>query len=209
MHNRDKFILYSSIAVEIIAVGVGMVISPSWGYLLIVIGSIYFLYALLRMFRGKKPLSHLEMQHEIKKRKQYLPKLKDVITQRLSKSCELVQIAGEYPLIEYHNRYLNGTKIYARGKRFYPNDENMAILFALGSSGFITDNLYYDMLKENNADFNNLQMRYKMLYSRIKDKKLKRLLKQLWITEHVSNSDSIYPAFPISNWGHRQALMVK
>ena len=51
MSDRDKFHLSASIAVEIIALGVQMILAPSWGWVLIAGGGAYLFYALYRLFR--------------------------------------------------------------------------------------------------------------------------------------------------------------
>jgi len=185
MGKTDKFHLSASIAIEAIFVGVQAMMSPSWGWLLIVGGGIYFLYALFRLWRSNNPLSPIEMQHEIKQREQHLPILEDVIEARLKQANELARVAGNIPLSKYHEKYLKYSL------RFRNKNTPSAILYGLFTKGFITDNLYYEFLKSTNTLYKNLLTEYNFSYAKIKDKKLRKLLDVLWKIEHQAKSSII------------------
>ena len=193
MDKQDKFHLSASIAIEVIFVGVQMILTPSWGWILILGGGIYLLYALYRLWRSKKLLSPIEMQYEIKQREQYLPKLENIIETRIKKANELAKVVENIPLSKYHEKYLKYSL------RFRNKKTPSSILYGLAAKGFMTDNLYYEFLKSSNATYKNILTEYNFILANVKDKILRRLLNGLWVIEHQVNSSAIITALSKKN----------
>jgi len=54
MESKDKYLLFTSIAIEIIAVGVGILISPIGGWILIAIGTPLLGYSLCKLWKVRR-----------------------------------------------------------------------------------------------------------------------------------------------------------
>ena len=59
---------------------------------------------------------------------------------------------------------------------------------ALAWTGFMTDNLYYSLLKDNDRQYQLLVTQYSSVIALITDGKLKNLINRLWISERIINS---------------------
>ena len=190
MDKTAKLLLLLTIALEAIGWGLGMtgVISQPLGWSFVGLGGITLLILFVYLFKKEKPkiksrfqleAESKEIEARIEEKKEYLPDLKDTIDIMIEKSSELIIEASQLSLNEYRDRYLKFTWQYIACKLAWGHNESLAITNALAGIGFVSDNLYYDLLKESNQEYQQLHSKYSSLYSRVYDKRLKKTLSQL------------------------------
>lgn len=140
----------------------------------------------------KKPQQQLKLSGLatlVETRKLYLTPLKDNIKDRLSRANYLVKEASEYPLNEYSKKYAPTKKA--------PQIGVYSWIFV--KLRFIVDNLYFESLKGNDAEYRKLNQEYQFLYTQITDGKLKKLLNGLWSMEHTHNSLNVFTLLSKNN----------
>jgi hypothetical protein len=155
--------------------------------ILFILGVILIFWSILK---HEKHLSYQDMKALESQREGYLFPLKSVIKERLSRIVYLMQLAGELPLDEYKKKYA-------------PELKTMPMLgtwtWIFLNMHFMTDNLYYESLKENDKTYRKLVQDYKFLYIQITDRKLKKQLNNFWAFEHQYHSIIIFDLFSKNN----------
>jgi hypothetical protein len=133
-----------------------------------------------------KPLNSDEEESvwkiRIQKRKKYLLPLRTRVLERIKIADKLVIQAGKYPLGKYKEKYLP----------FHKNNRALSIKNSLFKAGFMSNNLYYQLLKDTNTKVQGIIREYDIYYMQIEDKPLKSELNQLWVVEHKANSGRIF-----------------
>lgn len=167
-------------------------------WIMIGVGCALILVGVVSQFL-KKELTYLEKKAIIEHRKEYLPRLRELIKKRLSDTDRLATEASKLSLADYRDKYLMNAWQYKLCHWHFRKDEDQAILSALSSTTFFTNNLYYASLKENDSLFSELTSQYRVVYAENKDRKLAKLLKTLWKFERFVNSIQIFALLSKNN----------
>lgn len=141
---------------------------------------------------AREPLPVIKAR--IKSRKEYLPKLRNIIDQRLKRQRELATKAGKLPLEEYYNRYLSRGNDYKLAYRLLsvshkePTRRKMAIITGLHFQKFFMNNVYLFALEENDDTAKALRKEYDTYSARNTDSKLSREIETLLKVARQFNS---------------------
>jgi hypothetical protein len=198
MSKVDKFHITASISIEGIFTGVQIVMTPAWGWILIALGGAYFIYALYRLWKSKKPLSPIEMQNEIKYRKKYLPKVRNSIGRMINRYESIVntdtrlldinEYYAEYPLKGWHF------------KRIEKLDKETAFEGYLWVKEVYKDNLVLRKIVDNDEELNEISIELGTLYAYVKDKKVRTYMKNFRKGLNVAYSYVVFNKLSINRF---------
>jgi hypothetical protein len=223
MHKKNIILCLAGALSNIIALV--MLLLPSGGHqlidwgspqgiLIIIFMAVDVILILIGAFMKEKHLSLNDKNILVDTRNPILKKLQTSIDSRLKATRPLINKAEKFPLEQYWQKYLTNTLPYmvTRHKPKTP----LQITQQLLRHGFITNNLHYQFLKENDANYKKELDYYNLIYAKIDDKELRELLNTLWKREHEANSEEIYtlismnnPKIPNSPLGYRGGLSGK
>jgi len=144
------------------------------------------------IFKKEPRLSYRDVWALVEERNQYLPSLLPIIRGRLERASELASEAGQQTLDFYRGKYLLHSWKYVICKMVWGHNIALASQNALAWTGFMTDNLYYSLLKDNDRQYQLLVTQYSSVIALITDGKLKNLINRLWTSERIINSSKIW-----------------
>lgn len=153
----------------------------------LVLGGVIF-----SIFTKEKTLSPRDYIALFEDRKKYLPELKTIIAAKINRHEYLMNKSSKASFEDYGKEYFWNNKKYKDSLRKHPNNINFAYQIGFWATGFIADNLLYQDLMKADDILSEIESKYKLLYSQIKDRKLKKLLKDYWYLERVANSGWIF-----------------
>jgi hypothetical protein len=144
----------------------------------------------ISLFKHDNEISFLDKKALVEGRKTYLPKLIELNDRRLIMSKQIATRASKFTLLQYKEKYLNNTLPYL----LHPHRSvaPIKILNSLAKNGFAFDNLHYHLLIENDTRYAQIVTAYNTCVASVEDKKLRGLLKDLWIFDRMANSAYIY-----------------
>ncbi len=153
----------------------------------LVLGGVIF-----SIFSRDKVLSPRDYVALFEDRKKYLPELKSTIELKIARHEYLMNKASKCSFEDYGKKYFWNNKKYKDSMKKHPNNINFAYQIGFWATGFIGDNLLYKDLIKADDTLSEIESKYKLLYSHIKDKKLKKLLNNYWYFDRVANSGWIF-----------------
>ena len=187
--SRKGWLIITAIAIAIVEVAVGELISRTIALWLLIIFIPLLGFAFYKAFRAKEditPSDVREFQYRVQKRKTYLPQLHEALEALLDKQYELANKAGQISLEEYRDKFLKLSlkyRIMTSGlvgklvKKFV-KDEKMIILMALRQENLIRNNLYILELEEKD-DYQKLWREYNKWYSKTYERDIRRFVATL------------------------------
>ena len=186
--NQTAITGYASIAFAFIPFVQGGATLNLMTWILGGVGIILVLYGAI--FTPNKCPTFSELTALVEKRKQYLPRLKEITETKINKHDEIRDKASKASFEEYGRKYFAGNRKYRESLKKDPGNINFAIQTGLFSADFISNNLLYqDLLK---LEMGNIESQYNILYTQIADRRLKKLLKNYWDIEKKGNSEWIF-----------------
>jgi hypothetical protein len=133
----------------------------------------------------------------VAERQEILPKLRLSMESKLKATRPLINRAENLPLNQYWEKYLKNTMPYLITKQ--RPQKPLEITNKLVRKKFPLNNLYYQELKENDANYKQVEDNYNIILSKIDDSELKKSLKWLWRSEHFAHSAQIYASLSMKN----------
>jgi hypothetical protein len=161
---------------------------------LFILSVFLYIYGILKR---EKEMSFSDKKALVEERKQYLPKMRELIGKRLTLSKQIAIRASKVTLEQYKLQYLNNTWPYFIHRR--KHYEPVKILSSLWKQGFAWDNLHYRYLKENDNQYQQIVSSYNNYLARIEDKKIKKYLDTLWLFEHIGHSSYIFALISLNH----------
>lgn len=159
-----------------------MMNATSWA--LLAIGTILVLWGILKR---EHQLSPKEAANLLKDRAEYLPKLKNNIQEQTKQVEHIRDIASKITFTQYLGKYYSFLKGTKKRSSFIGKIGDIPWAIRIVPSG-VTNNLYYHDLKKMDDLYNSLETEYELLLPEIKDRKLKKKLKNFWDLEDMNNS---------------------
>jgi hypothetical protein len=184
--NQTAITGYGSILLSVFTIfqeGVQMNIT-SW--ILAILGAGLIIYAAIKT-PNTRP-TKTEIDALVNTRMGYLPDLQNVIEKKIHIHDELKLQACNCPFEEYGKKYFWGNKQYRDSMKKHPNDINFALQTGFWSSGFVLKNILYQDLIKADIKISGIESQYDLIFSKIKDKKLRKFIKDYWWYEFRANS---------------------
>ena len=125
MGKREIYLLCATIGIELIALGVGLMLSPSWGWIIAGVGFIIFVVFLYYAIKTKVPKpkqptlidtkkQEAEILARIESKKQYLPQLKQLIGEYINRVEEVAKTDAKVLDLERYKKVYIVTKLFKR-----------------------------------------------------------------------------------------------
>ncbi|MFC1964128.1 hypothetical protein ACFLV1_01965 [Chloroflexota bacterium] len=196
MGKREIYLLIATIGIEIIAVGVGVMVSPSYGWAIAIIGGVIFLVFLWFAIKTKESkakqlsLADIDAQRagiseRIERRKQYLPQLKQLIGEYINRVEELAKTDDRVKELERYKTVYTTTKLF---KRLSRGDETGALIGELYKQLAWKDNLVFRAIEDEDNVLVNISAQVDNLAANEHDTQVKNYIKGFRLAAHMAYS---------------------
>lgn len=162
------------------------------GIIVIVLFFISIVLYCVGIFTHEHQLSPREAADLLESRKQYLPKLKDIVMKKTKQLESIRDLASKMSIDEYLKSY-----IMTSSESKLNTNKVLDILKLDTISGYksgiaMYHNLYYEDLKKDDDLLKPMETEYDLLIAQVKDRKLKKILNELWDVTDKTNSRIIF-----------------